>query len=212
MINKKYIKKYSIVTTIVIIFLSTVLMGCISNKESIEHDGRNRTYILHIPPSYNKEQSVPLVIVLHGGGGNSKNIGKTIMMDELADEEGFIVVYPDGTGRLNNYLLTWNAGYCCGYSLENNIDDVGFIRKLIEKLQIEYNINSSRIYVTGMSNGGMIAYRLGSELSDIIAAIAPVCGSIGGKADENSSLWVIPDSRYPVSVIAFNGMKDEHIL
>jgi polyhydroxybutyrate depolymerase len=131
--------------------------------------------------------------------------------NNLSDENGFIVVYPDGVGRLKNRLLTWNAGYCCGYALDNNIDDVGFIKKLIEKIQNNFNIDSNRIYVTGHSNGGMMSYRLGAELSDIIAAIAPVAGSIGAKDDENSSLRTIADPINPISVISIHGLLDENV-
>ena len=135
---------------------------------------------------------MPLVVVLHGGGGNAENIEEVTGFSEKADEEGFIVVYPDGSGRLDRYLLTWNAGFCCGYALENNIDDVGFIRALIEYLQEKYAINRNMIYVTGISNGGMMSYRLGAELSDIVAAIAPVAGSIGGQATEEDIDLVYP--------------------
>lgn len=132
-------------------------------------------------------------------------------MNSIADEEGFITVYPKGTGRFRNRFLTWDAGYCCGYALENNIDDVGFIKALIEELQNTFNIDPSRIYVTGHSNGAMLTYRLGAELSDIIAAIAPVAGSIGGYATENSSLWMIPKPTSPVSVIVIHGKLDDHV-
>ncbi len=194
-----------------IFIVSTIFSGCITSKQSLKYDGMTRTYLIHIPAQYNDSKSFPLVIVLHGGGGNSKNMMEKTGFNDLADEKGFIVVYPDGTGRFKNRLLTWNAGHCCGYALENNIDDVGFIRTLIEKLQNNFNIDTKRIYVTGHSNGGMMTYRLGAELSDIFAAIAPVAGTIGGKETENSSLYIIPEPAYPVSVIALHGLLDEHV-
>jgi polyhydroxybutyrate depolymerase len=205
------IKNLFVFITIAIIFISTILAGCITNKQTLRYDGRNRTYLLHIPPHYNSSKSFPLVIALHGGGGNSKNMMEKTGFNNLSDEKGFIVAYPDGVGRLKNRLLTWNAGYCCGYAIENNIDDVGFIRALIEKLQNNFNIDSKRIYITGHSNGGMMTYRIGAELSDIIAAIAPVAGSIGGKETENSSLYIIPEPSYHVSVIALHGLLDENV-
>ena len=193
------------------LLISTIFSGCITTKQSIIYDGRTRTYLLHIPPQYDDSKSFPLVIALHGGGGNSKNMMEKTGFNNLSDEKGFIVVYPDGVGRFKNRLLTWNAGYCCGYALDNNIDDVGFIRALIENLQENFNIDLKRIYITGHSNGGMMTYRLGAELSDIIAAIAPVAGTIGGKETENSSLYIIPEPIYPVSVIALHGLLDEHV-
>jgi len=194
-----------------ILIISTIFSGCITTKQSIIYDGRTRTYLLHIPPQYDDSKSFPLVIALHGGGGNSKNMMKKTGFNNLSDEKGFIVVYPDGIGRFKNRLLTWNAGHCCGYALDKDIDDVGFIRALIEKLQNNFNIDLKRIYVTGHSNGGMMAYRIGAELSDIIAAIAPVAGTIGGKETEKSKLYMIPEPIYPVSVIALHGLLDEHV-
>ena len=193
------------------LIISSIITGCITNQQSIIYDGRTRTYLIHIPSSYNNSTSFPLVIALHGGGGNSRSMMAKTGFNDLADEKGFIVVYPDGTGRFKNRLLTWNAGHCCAYALDNNIDDVGFIRVLIEKIQDTYKINSSRIFVTGHSNGGMMSYRLGAELSDIIAGIAPVAGTIGGKESENSSLYIIPEPNNPVSVIALHGKLDESV-
>ena len=84
------------------------LPGCQPQKQSIEFDGRTRTFITHLPPQYDNTALFPLVIVLHGGAGNSLNAEQMTGMSEKADEEGFIVVYPDGTGILPNLLLTWN--------------------------------------------------------------------------------------------------------
>ena len=193
------------------LIISTILSGCVTSKQSMVYDGRTRTYIIHIPSFYNDSTPFPLVIALHGGGGNSKSMMDKTGFNDLADEKGFIVVYPDGTGRFKNRLLTWNAGHCCGYALDNNVDDVGFIKALIKKLQITHNIDSRRIFVTGHSNGGMMTYRLGAELSDILAAIAPCAGTIGGKETVNSSLYVIPEPYYPISVIALHGKLDENV-
>jgi len=208
------IKKHkSIILTSFIFFIVLIAMlsGCINKREYLSINGEKRSYIIHVPESYDETMPTPLVLVLHGGGGNAKNIENVSGFNEKADEEGFIVIYPDGTGRFQRKLLTWNAGFCCGYALENNIDDVFFIRSLIEHIQQEYSINESRIYVTGLSNGGIMTYRIGAELSDIIAAIAPVASQIGGQATEEESIWRIPEPEYPVSMIAFNGMQDKRV-
>jgi polyhydroxybutyrate depolymerase len=206
-------RKIKILTCAVIAFIigAFILSGCLSKREIFEYNGQSRSYILHLPPSYNGIDEMPLVVVLHGGGGNAGNIEQVTGFSEKADTEGFIVVYPDGSGILDHTLLTWNGGFCCGYALEHNIDDVGFIRALVEYLQEHYAIDRNMIYATGISNGGIMTYRLGAELSDVFAAIAPVSGSIGGKATEDSSLWVIPKPNYPVSVIVFHGMMDGRI-
>lgn len=205
-------KRILIIMIILGLLLSSIILtGCVTKKQEIIHDGRTRTYLLHVPSSYDGVTPMPLVIALHGGGGNSENMQEKTGFDQLADEEGFIVVYPAGTGRFENRLLTWNSGHCCGYALENNIDDVGFIRALIEKLQQTLTIDSNMIFITGHSNGGMMSYRLGSELSDIIAAVAPVAGTIGGKASEDSELWIIPEPSFPVSVVAIHGLLDVNV-
>jgi len=188
-----------------------MMSGCIRERDTLMVNGEKRTYIIHIPESYDTSIPTPLVLVLHGGGGNAKNIMNVTGFNEKSDKEGFIVVYPDGTGKLPRRLLTWNAGFCCGYALEHQIDDVFFIRSLIEHLQEEYTINASRVYVTGISNGGIMTYRIGAELSDIIAAIAPVAAQIGGQATEEEALWRIPEPENSVSVMAFNGMQDTRV-
>lgn len=173
---------------------------------SLTHAGRTRTYRVYIPTIYiaQKQASVPLVIVLHGGGGNAKNAAHVTGFNQKANTEGFVVVYPNGTSWIGrNIFLTWNSGNCCGYALENNIDDVGFIKVLIEKLQQELPIDLKRIYATGISNGAMMSYRLGCELSDRIAAIGPVAGALN-----------VQDCKpaHPVSVIILHGKDDKYVL
>jgi polyhydroxybutyrate depolymerase len=146
---------------------------------------------------------MPVVIVLHGGGGNAERIAEISGLSVKADEERFIVIYPNGTGRLGNRLLTWNSGNCCGYAQEHNVDDVSFIRSLIGQVQKELTVDSRRIFVTGFSNGGMMSYRLACELSDRIAAIAPVAGAFNYEGCNPVR---------PVSVVAFHGTEDDHVL
>jgi polyhydroxybutyrate depolymerase len=120
-------------------------------------------------------------------------------MSEKADQAGFIAVYPSGSGRLPR-ALTWNGGNCCGYAMVNNIDDVAFIRKLLDDLASVVNVDARRVFATGISNGGILAYRLASELSDRIAAIAPVGGPMGTETCH---------PKRPVSVMHFHGTDDE---
>jgi polyhydroxybutyrate depolymerase len=181
------------------------------SRGSLVFENRPRSYLLHVPPKYDGQAALPLVLFLHGGGGSAQGAASTYGLSTKADRENFIVVYPDGTGQLGDRGLTWNTGHCCGYALQNNINDVGFLKALIEKLQKELKIDSKRIYVTGHSNGGMMSYRLGAELSDILAAIAPVAGSIGGVAATGVLPYVIPPPTQPISVIAFHGQLDENV-
>lgn len=143
-------------------------------SSSIVVDGRARSYIINLPPNYYESSNFSVVIAMHGGGGNAEQFETSSKLTEKANASGFIVVYPDGvrsTGLLA--LRTWNAGTCCSYASDNNIDDVKFISDLIDNLISEYKINPKKIYATGHSNGGMLSYRLACQLSNKIAAFAP---------------------------------------
>jgi polyhydroxybutyrate depolymerase len=145
---------------------------------------------------------VALVVALHGGGGNGANLQAHVGLDAIADREGFLVVYPDGSGRLDDILLTWNAGNCCGYALDQQVDDVAFIRAMVEHLSTTYAIDPHRVYATGISNGGMMSYRLACEASDLFAAVAPVAGALSVECEP-------PE---PVSILAIHGTADQHVL
>lgn len=147
-------------------------------ERTMTHDGRRRTYLVH---DFGRGAPAPVVIVLHGGGGNAANAVRMTGFDRVAARDGLIAVYPDGTsGRGLGRLLTWNAGHCCAAAMENKVDDVGFIAAVIDALVESGRADPSRVYVTGMSNGAMMSHRLGRELSAKIAAIAPVVGAIFG--------------------------------
>ena len=146
---------------------------------SLVHDGKTRTYMVHLPPSYyDNSNNLSLVLGFHGGGGSAENFQEQSKFNEKADAEGFVVVYPDGLGNPGLYIKTWNAGKCCGQNASTlNTDDVGFVSKLIDELVANYRIDSKKIYATGHSNGAMMCYRLANELSTKIAAIAPNAGN-----------------------------------
>jgi polyhydroxybutyrate depolymerase len=199
----------------ILIFTFMLLAGCGAvadglldraddvERQTLKHGGLERSYVVRVPPAVQRSTAkVPLVLVLHGGGGNAPITEKTTGFTAKALREGFIVVYPEGTGRRDNILLTWNAGHCCGEAMRNRIDDVGFINALLDKLIREYPVDPWRIYVTGISNGGMMSHRLGRELSSRFAAVAPVVATLFG--DE-------PPSRGPVSAVIFNGMLDASV-
>jgi polyhydroxybutyrate depolymerase len=160
-------------------------------------DGRTRNYFVHTPAGYTGKTPLPLVFVLHGATESAENVERLSRMSLKADAENFLVVYPTGSGRLKN-IPTWNSGACCGYAMENKIDDVGFMRALLEKVENDYSVDPKRVYATGISNGGMMSYRLACELSDKFAAISPVEGA--------QDLACHPTS--PVSVIVFHGTAD----
>jgi polyhydroxybutyrate depolymerase len=152
---------------------------------SFTHDGETRTYRIHLPPSYYENSNkVPLVLGLHGGGGSSEQFQTQTELDDKADAEDFVIVYPDGLVNPNANVKTWNAGKCCGQNASTlNTDDVGFISSLIDKMINDYRINAKLVYATGHSNGAMMCYKLANELSDKIAAIAPNAGNFQMKSD-----------------------------
>ena len=167
---------------------------------SLLHNGINRTYWIHIPQNLDTTNRVPLLIALHGGRGTGKKMVDLTCggFDTLANREHFIVVYPDGIGK------NWNDGRLnlpSSYKAQNlNIDDVGFISSLIDEIIKTYNADPKRVYVTGMSNGALMTHRLAIELSEKIAAAAPVCGNI--PADLKS----LP--KHAVALMIINGTND----
>ena len=142
----------------------------------LESGGRARGYLVHMPPQA-ASGPLPVLLSLHGGGGNARQQRQGTGMDAAADRDGYIAVYPNGSGRLGERLLTWNAGDCCGYAQREGVDDVAFIAELLDDLARRAAIDPRRIYVAGHSNGGMMAHRLGEALPQRIAAIASVAGA-----------------------------------
>lgn len=162
-------------------------------------DGNERSFLVHVPPKYDPTTPTPVVLAFHGGGANPSNMVVFSGLDEKADRAGFIVVYPEGTGRLER-RLTFNAGNCCGHAASQAVDDVAFTRHVLDDLETVANVDRRRVFATGMSNGAMMAYRLAAELSDRIAAIAPVAGTMGTKECHPGR---------SVSVMHFHGDADE---
>ncbi len=142
-------------------------------SKSIIHDNLERDYIIHIPSTYSFNDPIPLVFCFHGYGGNANSIMSYTSFNYISDTASFIVVYPQGT--LLQGTSHWNVG---GWTSGSNIDDVGFINSLLDSLSQHYNIDDTRIYSTGMSNGGYMSFLLACQLSDRIAAIASVTGSM----------------------------------
>ena len=143
---------------------------------NVKVGGIERHYLVHVPPGLKERPA--LVLNFHGGGAHAAQQQTYSRMDAVSDREGFVAVYPDGSGPIRGRFLTWNAGTCCGIASTAQADDVAFVRALLDDLQKRLPYDRSRVYATGLSNGAMMSYRLAAELSDRIAAIAPVAGSM----------------------------------
>lgn len=180
-------------------------------EKDLIHDGIRRTYIVHIPPQYDSQKALPLVLFFHGGGGNAKQALDSYGLVEKANREGFVLVAPNGTGRLKNRLLAWNVGFGFGYAMRHNIDDIGFTKKLIKEIEDNIRIDPQKIFVTGISNGGILCHFLAAKLAGKIAAIAPVVATIGGKRSVDEQYILPSQPNEAVSIIAFNGLLDKHI-
>jgi polyhydroxybutyrate depolymerase len=167
-----------------------------ANREnrSFVSSGEKREYVLYVPKSYDRSRSTPLVISMHGAGlwgAAQRDISR---WNELADSKGFIVVYPSGAG--GNGVRIWRAEPGDGLT-----KDVRFISDMIDTLSSSYNIDSTRVYANGLSNGGGMSFALSCTLSNRIAAVGLV-----GAAQTLPWRWCTDEK--PVPVISFHGTAD----
>lgn len=157
--------------------------------------GRVRAYRLYQPVDLPTSSRVPLLVALHGGLGNGHNFSNATGFDALARDAGFVVAYPEGDGA------TWDAGYCCGLSGTEWRADVAFIEAVVADVRALRSIDARRTYLTGHSNGAMMAHRVACE-SSVFAAIAAVAGAYAGPC---------PAPAAPVSVLHIHGTADRNV-
>jgi polyhydroxybutyrate depolymerase len=184
------------------VFLFTIMfpLFCLSQQTisgSIVHDGLQRDYILYIPANYSGSTAVPLILNFHGYGSNATEQMWYGDFRSISDTAGFLVVHPEGT--LFNGITHWNVG---GWTIGSTVDDVGFTGALIDSLSSVYNIDAARVYATGMSNGGFMSFLLACQLSEKIAAIASVTGSMTPETYNNSN------PQHPTPVLQMHGTAD----
>jgi polyhydroxybutyrate depolymerase len=164
-----------------------------SSTHSVEVDGVSRTYLVYRPASL--PAAAPLVVMLHGGFGSASQAEKSYGWDAEADQEHFVVAYPDGLGH------AWNTGGgCCGTPGRTNADDTGFITAMVSAIERQLPVDAARVYATGISNGGIMAYTLACRTA-IFAAIGP---------DSATELGSCP-APHPLSVIDIHGTADTRI-
>lgn len=166
---------------------------------SLTHTGHERTFTVYIPPGYDGQTPMPLIVALHGGLGTGKILEEQTHLSAAANAHGYIVAYPDGIGR------AWNAGSCCGEPAEQNIDDVGFIAALVAQLTERYAIDTRRVYATGFSNGAMMVHRIACEKPNLLAGFAAVSG--GPMADSCKSV----NKPTPAPALLIQGTEDPRI-
>jgi polyhydroxybutyrate depolymerase len=180
---------------------ATPLLPPGDSERTVDVDGGERSYLLHVPPDIDDQAPVPVMFFFHGWEDTPENMRGITDFNPIADANGFLVVYPRGSGTSNNDL-SWNAGICCGFAVDEGVDEAAFVRRMLEDLETITRIDSKRIYATGHSNGGFLVYRLGCELSDTFAAIAPVSGVLG---------YAPCQPQQPVSVLHIHGMVDIYV-
>jgi len=182
---------------ILLIILPMLMQAQQTINSSIEHDGLTRDYIIYIPENYDGTQAVPLILNFHGYGSNAFEQMNYGDFRPIADTAGFLVV--QAQGELLNGISHWNVG---GWTIGSTVDDVGFTSALIDSLSALYNIDTDRVYATGMSNGGFMSFLLACQLGDKIAAVAPVAGSMTPETyDECSPIHSMP-------ILQFHGTTD----
>ena len=161
---------------------------------------RDRRAILYVPESFGTDRPV-VWLAYHGAGSSAEHMVEFCHLNQLADEEGFAVVYPHGSGR-TQAAGTWNGGPMCGYAGRQNIDDVGFTQQLIDHLRKNWFDPATCFFPVGMSNGGLMCYRLAEEISHEFVAIGCVAGSMAFSTCSASE---------PVSIVHFHGTEDDFV-
>ncbi len=172
---------------------------------SVLHQQKVRYYKVHVPKSFQAENTYALVVALHGGGGDMEvqSTDEYYKFISTSEREGFVVLFPNGFSKFaSGKLATWNAGKCCAAARDTKSDDVAFIRTAVGNIQGQMKIDPKRIFATGMSNGAMMSYRLACEASDLFRAIAPVAGT------DNTEVC---QPRSSISVLHIHSLLDDHV-
>jgi polyhydroxybutyrate depolymerase len=180
---------------------STIRPG--NHEMSFTLDERTRNWILHAPPAVNRGEPLPLLIVLHGGGGSGRKMQRGLGFDAYANERGFYVAYPDAYQPPNTREdARWNDGRGTEVSELHGVDDAQFLMEMVVEIGRQAPLDASRVYVTGASNGGMMSYRLGCETQGVFAGIAPVIANIPEPIFNDCT------PQAPLAFLAINGSAD----
>lgn len=213
---------------LILILFSSTLAGCIGIEENTEQvpdnetpmdmdipdpdvyqcfefEGWERCWLTYFPENINLSAKSPVIFELHGWAASSFEMRNYTSITSLAEQVGAIVIHPEGlaipnSGAFGENQESWNAGVCCGDAKAQDINDVGFLIKLIENITNIYPVDENRIYFTGWSNGCQMSQRMALEASHLIAAVACTSGYLGFTDDSLYS---------PISVMEMHGFLDE---
>jgi polyhydroxybutyrate depolymerase len=172
--------------------------------------GFRRSYLIHIPSGWDRAKSLPLVVALHGGFSTARKMELETGLSDLADKEGFFVLYPNGV-TLFGWLQHWNAEHCCGIAMRRDIDDVGFVSQAIDEVKSHLNVDPACIYMVGYSNGGMLAYLFPAKRPETLAAVAVIASTIGSRSSPSAPEMKVSPPPSPVPLIAFHGRADDTV-
>ena len=170
----------------------------VSDQRMVIHEGVEREYIIHVPENLNQDS--PIVFVIHGYTGSAEGIAAYTGMNSIAEREGFIAVYPQGTIDSNGNTF-FNVGY--EFNDDSPINDVSFIRELVRSISQEFNLKRKKAFATGMSNGGDMSYLLACTSSDLFKAVAPVAGVLMKGLKDSCEL------NSPVPIFEIHGTADK---
>lgn len=134
-----------------------------------------RWYEIALPA---QPKGAPLILALHGGGGDPDQFAKASGLARAATRAGFAVAFPAGSGRRGERLLTWNGGYCCGYAARMGVDDIGFLKAVISDAAERFGVDGTGVYLTGMSNGSIMSETFAAQNPDLVRAVAGVSGTM----------------------------------
>ncbi len=135
----------------------------------------DRWYDIELPA---EPKGAPLILALHGGGGDPVQYASASGLARAANRAGFAVAFPAGTGRRGERLLTWNGGYCCGSAARKGVDDLGFLKEVIEDASRRFGVDGTGVYLTGMSNGSIMSETFAAKNPGLVRAVAGVSGTM----------------------------------
>ncbi len=208
------IKNFLISVLILILLGLCVFVGIRTHKSKekvMDFNGTERRYRIHLPKDYQPGTKYPLVVALHGVSFGARIMELNTGFSRLADKEGFIVVYPYGT-RANMFsLYSWDSKFCCKFAFEKRVDDVGFVASVMREVIDEYSVDADKVYLTGHSNGGMLAHLVALKHPDKVKALAVVSSAIGGTLEKDGDFYLPEKTYVPTPIMIINSKEDPFV-